>query len=99
MAGRTMPTECPHSVVSDWGDFGPDPHDSSVGTEGCPECDEELIAEIVRVNTDIGRERRLAMHYAKHFPAEAVAQLVADGVLVEQATKGPLYRLVLPEEG
>lgn len=84
MGGRTMPAECPHGVAE---------------YEFCEPCDEELIAEIVRVNTDIGRERRLAMHYAKHFPAEAVAQLVADGVLVEQATKGPLYRLVLPEEG
>lgn len=36
--GRTMPVECDHGVIFDWGDFGPDPDDSSAGVEECPQC-------------------------------------------------------------
>ncbi|HMG44597.1 MAG TPA: hypothetical protein VK611_24905 [Acidimicrobiales bacterium] len=37
---RTLPTECPHGRTLDWGDFGPDPDDGSVGAEHCPWCNQ-----------------------------------------------------------
>lgn len=36
--GRTMPTECEHGKVLDWGDFGPDSRDGLVGAERCTKC-------------------------------------------------------------
>jgi hypothetical protein len=42
--GRTHPTECPHGVTVDWGDFGPDPHDGSVGAQECDQCRAEREA-------------------------------------------------------
>lgn len=36
---RTHPTHCDHGKVIDWGDFGPDENDPTVGTEDCDECD------------------------------------------------------------
>lgn len=33
--GRSIPTECPHGKIIDWGDFGPD----DGLTEGCDVCD------------------------------------------------------------
>lgn len=33
---RTLPTECGHGYIFDWGDFGPDEDDGQVGTEKCP---------------------------------------------------------------
>lgn len=33
MGGRTMPTECRHGRIIDWGDFGPD------DPEHCPDCE------------------------------------------------------------
>lgn len=44
MMGRTMPTECPHGKILDWGDFGPDHDDGSVAAEQCLICDD--LAEI-----------------------------------------------------
>lgn len=38
MGSRTMPTECEHGKVLDWGDFGSDPDDGSVGAEPCEIC-------------------------------------------------------------
>lgn len=35
---RDLPIECSHGKVIDWGDFGPDSTDGSVGTEWCPRC-------------------------------------------------------------
>lgn len=37
--GRMMPFECEHGRVLDWGDFGPDSDDGTVGTETCPTCE------------------------------------------------------------
>lgn len=45
MGGRTMPYECPHGVVLDWGDFGPDPEDGSVGIGNCAECRADQSAD------------------------------------------------------
>lgn len=39
MGGRTMPYVCEHGRTIDWGDFGPDPDDGSVGAEPCEECE------------------------------------------------------------
>jgi hypothetical protein len=41
---RTLPFECEHGRITDWGDFGPDPDDGSVGAESCEEC--EVPAEL-----------------------------------------------------
>lgn len=38
MGGRTLPVECEHGVVADWGDFGPDPDDGQVGVHPCIVC-------------------------------------------------------------
>lgn len=40
--GRTMPYVCEHGRTIDWGDFGPDPDDGSIGAERCYECDDQL---------------------------------------------------------
>lgn len=32
------PIQCEHGAVVDWGDFGPDPEDGSVGIERCEVC-------------------------------------------------------------
>lgn len=34
--GRTMPSECDHGVVLDWGDFGPCQDCSEHGGDACP---------------------------------------------------------------
>lgn len=41
VGSRALPVECKHGVVLDWGDFGPDPEDGSVGVEPCGECEAE----------------------------------------------------------
>lgn len=46
MGYRQLPDECDHGRVMDWGDFGPDPDDGSVGAQECPECDAELEASM-----------------------------------------------------
>lgn len=38
MGSRMIPVECPHGRIVDWGDFGPDQNDGSVGAEECLEC-------------------------------------------------------------
>lgn len=45
-----MPVECPHGHTLDWGDFGPDPDDGSVGAERCDTCGaliREVVAEVM----------------------------------------------------
>jgi hypothetical protein len=41
--GRTIPYECPHGRTLDWGDFGPDPDDGSVGVDRCEKCEVETL--------------------------------------------------------
>lgn len=48
--GRTMPTECEHGNVVDWGDFGPEDDDDF---PTCDECERERI-----VGRLVGREVR-----------------------------------------
>lgn len=48
MGSRTIPTECPHGTVIDWGDFGPDPDDGADGISPCEECEREVAGR--RVN-------------------------------------------------
>lgn len=45
---RTMPTECPHGVVLDWGDFGPNQDDPQQGVGTCEKCDAEEYRIAVR---------------------------------------------------
>src|SRR5690606_8766791 len=49
LMGRTMPTECDHGVVVDWGDFGPEDEEAP----RCVDCDQEKI-----VGKLVGREVR-----------------------------------------
>jgi hypothetical protein len=42
VGSRTLPTECEHGRTVDWGEFGPDLDDGSVGAEPCPECEAEV---------------------------------------------------------
>jgi hypothetical protein len=38
MGSRTLPSECSHGRIFDWGDFGSDPEDGTVGAEEWEEC-------------------------------------------------------------
>lgn len=38
MGSRTLPTECEHGAIVDWGDFGPNPDDGLDGAEICADC-------------------------------------------------------------
>lgn len=67
--GRTMPTECWHGRIIDWGDFGPGDDDEPDEPEGCEQCEaapkdrilwengREVVDEIVAHNVTIHVER------------------------------------------
>ena len=41
--GRTLPTECEHGNVVDWGDFGPDDRDEPT----CDECEKRWADSVI----------------------------------------------------
>jgi hypothetical protein len=46
--GRSMPVECEHGVVVDWGDFGPRHDDSQQGLVPCEKCEADEYRIAVR---------------------------------------------------
>ena len=66
MGSRTLPTECKHGRILDWGDFGPDPDDGSFNAESCSECEsDELYDEGLAGPRRPGRVRR-SVPFADH---------------------------------
>ena len=57
MGSRTLPTECPHGVVIDWGDFGPSNGEENDPTEDCEEC--RLAIESEKVAEKLALRRRI----------------------------------------
>lgn len=62
MGSRALPVECEHGVIIDWGDFGPDPDDGSVGVTPCPDCEpppRPTLTEDERAEVEWWRTRSL----------------------------------------
>jgi hypothetical protein len=45
MGHRTLPTECQHGRIIDWGDFGPSSGERDDPCEPCPDCEEDKWVE------------------------------------------------------
>lgn len=63
MGSRTLPYDCPHGKTLDWGDFGEDPDDGSVGAETCVLCDEERDEELIQaLHEQLDNDVRIFKH-------------------------------------
>lgn len=72
--GRTMPTECPHGKVVDWGDFGG--HDPK--PQPCDVCDARpTLAETVEAAIELHDQALGLLGEARHTLALALARLEA----------------------
>jgi hypothetical protein len=62
-------TRCPHGLVVDWGDHGPDPRDGSVGAEVCIPCSPPVL------------ELRVALQRIRDMTGDARVRRIADEAL------------------
>lgn len=70
--GRSMPIECEHGRIVDWGDFGSDPDDGSVGAQPCAECDavEAVLQARARAEVELLSAARRWVEAMTVHPAE-----------------------------
>lgn len=86
MGGRTIPVECPHGAVVDWGDFGPDDADR------CDECDRDRLAwtEDVDVrNAALHAVETITGRRAEPYDVHAlIGSLMGDGMKIVKESRG-----------
>lgn len=68
VGSRTLPTECPHGVVLDWGDFGPSSGNEYDPGNECRRCDEEAwltaVARVEKyVKANVSPDFRMVVHW------------------------------------
>lgn len=81
MGSRTMPFECEHGLILDWGDFGPDPDDGSVGAQRCDECDQRCDPTDPMLELCAGCFHPLTEHHGRRLGSPCQRIIEAHGLM------------------